>query len=61
MDTNSLIFQTFPIVKIATNTFINVPVILKYEETNLIEIVKEAQLGFTTQIPIYNSDGVIHC
>ena len=54
---NSLIFQTSPRVTIATNTFINVPIILKYENTNLIEIVKEEQLGFTTQIPIYHQDG----
>ena len=41
----------------ATNTFINVPVILKYEETPLIEVVKEHGIGFTTQVPIYHSDG----
>jgi hypothetical protein len=54
---NSLIFQTSPKVTIATNTFVNVPIILKYEDTNLIEVVKEESLGFTTQIPIYHQDG----
>lgn len=54
---NSLIFQTLPHVTLATNTFINVPVILKYEDINLIEVVKEQGLGFTTQIPIYHQDG----
>lgn len=54
---NSLIFQTSPRVTIATNTFINVPIILKYEDINLIEVVKEQGLGFTTQIPIYHQDG----
>lgn len=54
---NSLIFQTSPRVTLATNTFINVPVILKYEDINLIEVVKEQGLGFTTQIPIYHQDG----
>jgi hypothetical protein len=54
---NSLIFQTSPRVTLATNTFINVPVILKYEGINLIEVVKEQGLGFTTQIPIYHQDG----
>jgi hypothetical protein len=44
-------------VTIATNTFVNVPIILQYEDTNLIEIIKEVGLGFTTQIPIYHSDG----
>ncbi len=54
---NSLIFQTSPRVTLATNTFINVPVILKYEDINLIEVIKEQGLGFTTQIPIYHQDG----
>jgi hypothetical protein len=57
MNTDKLIFQTIPQVTIATNTFINTPIILKYEDINLIEIIKEAELGFTTQIPIYHSDG----
>lgn len=52
-----LIFQSSPEVTIATNTFINVPVVLKYEDTPLIEIIKEQGIGFTTQIPIYHSDG----
>ncbi|QQT63509.1 hypothetical protein I6I97_06900 [Sphingobacterium multivorum] len=54
---NSLIFQTSPEVTLSTNKFINVPVILKYEDTNLIEVVKEEGIGFTTQIPIYHQDG----
>lgn len=54
---NSLIFQTSPEVTIATNKFINVPVVLKYEDTNLIEVIKEVGIGYTTQIPIYHQDG----
>ena len=54
---NSLIFQTTSQVTLATNKFINVPVILKYEDTNLIEVIKEEGIGFTTQIPIYHQDG----
>ena len=57
MEINKLIYQTTPKVTIATNTFVNVPVILKYEDLNLIEIVKDEKLGFTTKIPIYHSDG----
>ena len=52
-----LIFQSSPSITVATNTFINVPVVLKYEETPLIEVIKEQGIGFTTQIPIYHSDG----
>lgn len=57
MNMDSLIFQTSPTVTISTNKFINVPVILKYEDINLIEIIHELGLGFTTQIPIFHSDG----
>lgn len=52
-----LYFQSSPRITVATNTFINVPVVLKYEDTPLIEVVKEHGIGLTTQIPIYNSDG----
>ncbi len=52
-----LIFQASPKITVATNTFINVPVILKYEDTPLLEVIKEQGIGFTTQIPVYHSDG----
>lgn len=52
-----LVFQSSPSIIVATNTFINVPTVLKYEDTPLIEVIKEQNLGFTTQIPIYHSDG----
>jgi len=54
---DKLIYQTMPQVTFATNKFINVPIILQYDETPLISIVKEQNLGFTTQIPIYHADG----
>lgn len=53
----TLIFQKTPIVSFLTNKFINVPVILKHEDTNLIEIANKVGMGFTTEIPIYHSDG----
>lgn len=52
-----LIFQSSPSIMVATNTFINVPVILKYEDTPLIEVIEEQGIGFMTRIPIYHSDG----
>src|SRR4030042_3616112 len=52
-----LVFQSSPSIIVATNTFINVPIILKYEDTPLMEVIKEQGIGFTTQIPIYHSDG----
>ncbi len=36
---NKLIFLEFPVVTIATNTFIGVPIILRYEEENLMELL----------------------
>ncbi len=52
-----LYWQSSPIITVATNTFINVPVVLKYEDTPLIQVIKEHGIGFTSQIPIYHSDG----
>ncbi len=54
---NTLTFQNSPSVVIASNTFVNVPVILRYEDINLIEVVQEQSLEYTTQIPIYHQDG----
>ncbi len=53
---DKLIFNESPAVEIATNTFIDVPIILQYEDTPLIEVVKTQEAGYTTQIPIYHSD-----
>ena len=53
-----LIFTEYPIIKIATTTFINTPVILRFEELNLIEIVPNLLLpGYATKIPIFHPDG----
>jgi hypothetical protein len=51
-----LIYQTVPRVTIATNHFENVPIILQYDDTPLISIVQEQNLGYTTKIPIYHPD-----
>ena len=52
-----LYFQSSPAITIATNTFVNVPVVFKYEDTPLLEVVREQRIGFTTQVPVYHSDG----
>ena len=54
---DNLTFQKFPVVTLATNTFINVPIILRYEDLNLIEIIKEMGLDYEIQIPIFHQDG----
>ena len=52
-----LVYQTAPAVTFATNTFTNVPIILQYDDTPLISVIREQSLGYTTEIPIYHSDG----
>jgi hypothetical protein len=52
-----LAFHAHPEVTIATNTFINVPTILQFEDTPLIEIVKELDTTFLPKFTIYDSDG----
>lgn len=53
----ALVYQTSPRVTIATNQFINVPVILQFDDLPLISVVQMQHLGYTTEIPIYHSDG----
>jgi hypothetical protein len=53
----SLIYQQFPVVHLASNTFVQVPTVLQYDDVPLIQIVRAADAGFTTEIPIYHNDG----
>lgn len=53
----TLIFQHMPIVHLASNTFVEVPTVLQFEDVPLIQVVRTAKAGFTTEIPIYHSDG----
>jgi hypothetical protein len=52
-----LVFQHAPVIEIASNRFINVPVILQYDQTPLIEVVHEVAAGYKIQIPIFHQDG----
>lgn len=54
---DELTFIESPTVEIGTNKFINTPIILQYDQTPLIEVLKGAGAGFDIQIPIYHSDG----
>lgn len=54
---DKLIFQKAPNVELGTNTFIDVPTILQYDDTPLISVTKIENTGFTTEIPIYHNDG----
>lgn len=55
----SLIFTPDSAITIATNTFIRVPIILRYEDIDLISFVKDLIVGYTPKIPIYHNDGTL--
>ena len=55
---NNLIFQQSPSVEYGGNYFLNVPIILQYDDTPLLEVIKIQQAGYTTQFRIYNRDGI---
>jgi hypothetical protein len=57
MATDKLIFNPDFRFELSTNIFERVPIILKYEDINLIEVVREYRVGYTTEIPIYHPDG----
>lgn len=54
---NKLVFQEIPQVELGTNIFVNCPTILQFDDDPLIQVVKIQDVGFSTQIPIYHSDG----
>lgn len=55
--TNRLIYQNSPEVTLASNKFIDVPVILQHDETPLISVVRGENLTYSTEIPIFHADG----
>lgn len=57
MSDDPLVFNTIPEFEFATNVFRNVPVILQYNETPLIQVVNEIDAGFTTEFHIFHNDG----
>jgi hypothetical protein len=52
-----LIYQNHPSVVIATNTFVNVPTIIQFEDVPLLEVGKFADAGYTTRLAVYHNDG----
>jgi hypothetical protein len=53
-----LTFSPTTAIEFAGNTFIDVPVILQFDNTPIVETIKEQTVQRTTQISIYNSDGI---
>ncbi|MGD0387471.1 MAG: hypothetical protein ABSC42_00840 [Tepidisphaeraceae bacterium] len=52
-----IIYQEHPVVTIATNHFVAVPIIIQFEQTPLLEVGKFEPAGYTTRFPVYHSDG----
>lgn len=52
-----VVFQESPEVLVASNTFINVPIILQWEETPLLEVGKFVDAGYTIRFPVFMPDG----
>jgi hypothetical protein len=57
LEVKQLIYHPTAEVTFATNTFINVPTILQFDQTPLVSVVREAKLGYTTEFPLYHADG----
>jgi hypothetical protein len=58
VEPQDLIFSQTPEVEYGSNFFLNVPVILQYDDSPLIEVVQVQAAGFSTQFRIFNGDGV---
>lgn len=54
---NELIFSSSPEFELASNTFVDVPIILQYDDTPIIQIAKTEDASFTTEISIFHNDG----
>lgn len=54
---DKLVFQEVPSVELGTNIFVNCPIVLQFDDTPLIQIVRKEAAGFTTQIPVHHQDG----
>jgi hypothetical protein len=52
-----LIFSASSKIEFATNTFVNVPVILRYEDTDIISLQRQVPTEYHSKISIYHSDG----
>ena len=57
-DHEGLIYVPEPKIEFATNTFVNVPTILQYDDEPLIQMIKEEQAGYTSNFRIFNEDGI---
>ena len=54
----TITFQSHPDVLIGSNTFRNVPTILQYEETPLLEVGKFEPAGYTTRFAVFDNSGI---
>ncbi|MBC7834029.1 MAG: hypothetical protein H7Y88_02885 [Phycisphaerales bacterium] len=54
---DDLVFQSSPTVNFASNIFIDVPVILQYDDTPLISVIRELSVGHLPGLDIFSSSG----
>ena len=54
---NALVYVPTRKIIFATNTFVNVPTVLRVDGVSMIEVVQEQEAGYTVQIPIFHNDG----
>ena len=52
-----IIFQEHPDVTLGTCVFRNVPTILQFEDTPMLEVGKFEGAGYRTRFPVFHSDG----
>lgn len=56
---NELVFHENSAILLGTNIFKNVPILLQFEATPLIQVIDDLELGKTTNIDVYHSDGTM--
>jgi hypothetical protein len=52
-----IIYQSHPVVTIASNNFVNVPTIIQFKKTPLLQVGKFEPAGYTTRFTVYHNDG----
>ena len=50
-------YNSSPLLVIGDNTFRNVPTILQFENTPLLEVTKVIDAGYAVSFPVFHQDG----
>ncbi len=52
-----LIWQALPEVSLGSSTFRNVPIIIQYLDTPVLQLIESEHAAYTVKFPVYMSDG----